>query len=157
MTNFRRFEWLMSHVDYAGDDCLIWPYARDLNGYGKVHAYGKGALVSRVMCQAVHGPAPEGKPEAAHTCGKGHLGCFNPKHLVWKSRADNIRDRAIHGTDNKGERHPAASLSETAIVAIRSRTTERGIDLAKEFGVCPSTITKIRKNKRWSHIGKDAA
>lgn len=33
------------------------------------------------MCELVYGKPPMPKHQAAHNCGKGNLGCINPKHL----------------------------------------------------------------------------
>jgi len=59
----RSSRWLREHLDYPHKDwCLLWPFSRNENGYG---LYGlKNLKVHRLMCEYVHGPAPEDKPEA---------------------------------------------------------------------------------------------
>jgi hypothetical protein len=87
-------KWLEEHSTHSGDDCLIWPFdVRDKFGYGRTN----GTTASRAMCSLAHGPAPTNKHEAAHTCGQGHLGCVNPKHLHWATHKDNYKDREHYG------------------------------------------------------------
>lgn len=94
--------WLKEHVDHAGDDCLTWPFARTLGGAGSVsgRAVGrKGNLsASRAMCILAHGEPPTPKHVAAHSCGKGHEACVNPRHLRWATMKENAADTLLHGT-----------------------------------------------------------
>lgn len=48
--------WLKDHIDYADDDCLIWPFSPNMMGYGQVSLNGKILRAHRVMCEWVHGP-----------------------------------------------------------------------------------------------------
>ena len=85
-------------VPYSGDDCLIFPYSRDTNGYPKMKTAtgNRGAHV--VVTERTYGPKPTPSHEACHSCGNGHLGCVNPRHLRWGTRTDNVQDAIIHGT-----------------------------------------------------------
>jgi hypothetical protein len=108
-------------LQYGGDDCLVWPYARlTQNGYGVMKWEGRQQPVHRVVCQIIHGAAPSPKHQAAHLCGKGHEGCCTPSHIVWKTPSENLADKVIHGTDNRGERSPWAKLTESDIREIRA-------------------------------------
>lgn len=87
---------------YDGDDCLPWPYSRNENGYGTLYApKGETTVASRAVCELVHGPAPSDTHMAAHSCGKGHEGCVNPKHLRWATPLENSADKVIHGTASR--------------------------------------------------------
>lgn len=79
---------------YEGDECMPWPYGRYASGYGRI----RGSIVSRLVCEAVNGPPPTPKHEAAHSCGKGHEGCVTKGHLSWKTHAENMADTIAHGT-----------------------------------------------------------
>jgi hypothetical protein len=80
-------------------ECLIWPFRRQSRGYAVIHGQGSAELVSRLVCEAVHGPAPEGKPLALHDCDNGHEGCIEPTHIGWGSyRQNNVDDRIRAGT-----------------------------------------------------------
>lgn len=80
-------------------ECLIWPFRRQSRGYAVIHGQGSAELVSRLVCEAVHGPAPEGKPLALHDCDNGHEGCIEATHIGWGSyRQNNVEDRIRAGT-----------------------------------------------------------
>lgn len=146
-------------VPYAGDDCLVWPFGRDSYGYGKIYLDDGSYLVHRRACEEVYGDPPDGDDiHAAHSCGNGHLGCCNPKHLRWAERASNERDKIEHGTSNRGSRHGMAILTEEQVLKIRS--SEGSIprsELAIEFGVSPRTIRDIHSRRSWSWLPSPAA
>jgi len=85
-------------LTYDGADCLAWPYATDVNGYGQIRKDGKARYVARLVCEELHGPAPTDKHQAAHSCGNGHKGCCNPQHLRWATVRENHADKRRHGT-----------------------------------------------------------
>lgn len=96
--------WVRENSAHQGDDCLFWPFGSPRNGYGQVRISGVDMSASRFMCIVAHGaPSPENL-HAAHSCGHGHLGCVNPKHLRWATASENALDLQIH----KHVRGPAA-------------------------------------------------
>jgi len=137
--------WIMANLGYAGDDCLIWPFSRNNYGYGQVGFNGKVRKASRVMCEMVRGPAPLDKPQAAHSCGNGHLGCCNPRHLSWKDNSANQKDRRAHGSP-EGAIGRRTRLTVGQIELIQST---RGIvtqeNLAAQLGVKRGTIEYWRR------------
>lgn len=148
---------LIRAVTYIGDDCLIWPFHRDRQGYGRINrkTYGE-ALPHRYVCRVSHGPPPSATHQAAHLCGNGHLGCVNPNHLSWKTPAENCADAITHGTTQRGERSAMAKLTEADVIYIR---TLRGLvpqkELAQQFGVHPKHISRLQCAKRWAHLPED--
>jgi hypothetical protein len=147
-------DWLAAHVGYEGDDCLTWPYALDKKtGHGSVNVNRKIEDPSRLMCRLAHGEPLTPKHEAAHSCGKGHRGCVNPKHLSWKTHAENMADMLIHGTSTRGERHGAAKLTERKVIAIREfahTISQRAI--ADLLGVSDGAVYDIVHNIYWRHV-----
>lgn len=85
-------------ISHASDDCLIWPYGRSDNGYGTLRVGGKKWYAHRYVCFLRHGHPPTTGLDAAHSCGNGQLGCVNPGHLRWATRAENVADAIEHGT-----------------------------------------------------------
>lgn len=137
-------------VAFDSDACLLWPFS-GVGGYGTVYHEGKRWLAHRLVCTLVHGAAPEDKPLAAHSCGKGHLGCVNPKHLRWATPIENRADMVGHGTAVIGEKNPAAKLSRAdvaEIIALRGKETCRSI--AARFGVSRSQVSDIQTGKAWA-------
>lgn len=140
-------------LTFAGDECLIWPYGKSDNGYAAISGIKRMRSVHRYACEEIHGPPPTPTHEAAHSCGNGHMGCVNPKHLSWKTRQENHADKLLHGTHNRGERSPVAKLSAAQVREIRSmkgRVTQGS--LAKSFGVTRATVSDILKRKTWRYL-----
>lgn len=140
-------------LPYEGDECLAWPYGSNRHGYGRLYFNGRSRFVSRIVCEQLYGPAPSSSHEAAHSCGNGHLGCVSPKHLRWDTRRGNFADKTRHGTDNRGERHNLAKLTEEDVREIRrlARTTS-GRAIAKRYGLSESHVSTILSRKSWAHI-----
>lgn len=141
----RNLQWLKDHVNHAGDECLPWPFGRNENGYGQVSYYGRITKANRVMCILAHGQPPEPRYQAAHSCGNGHLGCVNPKHLSWKTPSQNTREFVEH---NGGTVNHTRRLTLDQIDTIR-KSEKSYIELAAEYGVHKNTIGKICRGKTW--------
>jgi hypothetical protein len=141
-------------IPYCGDDCLIWPFAsKTVKGYATVNWNGKTKEVHRLVCEIVNGPSPGKIFQASHECGKGHLGCINPRHLFWKTRKENDRDKLRHGTRFFGEAIAGSKLNEQQVREIRSlRDKLMGFEVAKIYGVSPTTVHEIQVRKTWKWV-----
>lgn len=91
--------YLLALIGHVGDECVPWPFARSKAGYGNL---GGKTSAHRKMCMLAHGDPPSTAHDAAHSCGKGHLGCVNPNHVRWATKRENQLDRNRHGTTNRG-------------------------------------------------------
>ena len=135
---------------FDGDECLIWPFRRDSDGYAKAQFGGKRIFVHRLLSERVNGAAPTERHMTAHNCGNGHLGCANPRHLRWATPKENSADMVAHGTRLDGIRNPAAKLTEEQARAIRSyRGSMTNTALAESFGISVWTLYAIRSNRIW--------
>ena len=142
--------WLIEHSGFRGDECLIWPFAKD-RATGQAHINGKFA--HRVMCELAHGPAPSPKHEAAHNCGNGRGSCVHPGHLRWATHKENEADKLAHGTLVTGVNHHATTLHPPDVREIRlKRGTETVRALADMFGVSAATISRIQSRKTWKYL-----
>lgn len=145
--------WLLAHVDYAGDDCLRWPGKPRADGRGQIKWQGQMTLAHRQMCILAHGNPPADKPEATHSCGNGHRGCVNPKHLRWGSDRDNKADMLSHGTRVRGERHGGAKLSAEAVLLMRNTAGKLPrAAIATIFGVSRAQVSRVITGKQWGHV-----
>lgn len=139
-------EFLDEIIQFEGDDCVIWPYSRAGRGYPVVRICGKKVRAHRVACEAINGPAPAERPHAAHSCGNGHLGCVNPRHLRWASHHENMADKIVHKTvTNK--------LTESdvrKILAMQGKMTQR--EIGTRFGISKTTVWKIHTRKHWAWL-----
>lgn len=130
---------------------------RELKGLlcskGRYFQFGIGKkkfLIHRVVAHVFIGQCPEGC-EVSHIDGDS----FNNKatNLEYVSHKENEKMKLIHGTRLAGDRSPQSKLSSSQVREIRERLkkAKRGEarKLSKEFNVCESTISLVKKNKRW--------
>lgn len=132
---------------YESDECCIWPFSRRSDGRAQIaQRPGGPKLVHRLVCEVFNGPQPSETHEAAHNCGNGHLGCINPRHVEWKTSAENKADQLVHGTRS-------TKLDESqvkAILAMRGKASLKSI--SNIFGVTPENIGAIYKGITWKHL-----
>lgn len=132
------------------NECIIWPFSKNRQGYAIFWKDGKTSSVCRYICEKLYGPRDK-NIHAAHECGKGSLGCCNPSHLKWKTPHENAMDKEIHGTVMRGERHGSSKLTEKDILDIRSsKKTPR--EIAREYPVSKNQILNIISGRSWAHI-----
>ena len=98
--NSLKLEWLKKVVSAAPtDDCIIWPFAVNYEGYGYVKFAGRSAMLSgRAILIMSSGDDLIGMHAAHGPCNNRR--CCNPSHLSWKTPKQNQRDRFRDGTDS---------------------------------------------------------
>lgn len=134
---------------YQGDGCLTWPFGKTGGGYGALYI-GIDRYAHRAVCRLVHGDPADPRMYATHSCGNGHLGCVNPKHLRWATPTENCADKLLHGTHSRGERQSNNKLSTEHVIEIRRlRGHLSQSQLGDRFGVSPKTINDIHQRKIW--------
>src|SRR5260221_7707756 len=141
--------WIKANVDFAGDECLIWPLSCDSKGYARVGINGKPVSATRFMCELVNGAPPTPKHQAGHTCGKGHLGCCHPKHLKWITNSENQLAKRQHGTHRNNSAGPRGILTQSQrheIVLLKGIVPI--VELAKRYGVKRGTIDRLHRIAR---------
>jgi hypothetical protein len=143
--------WIISHVSYAGDDCLPYPFARIADGYGQLGYMGEMWRAHVLMCTLAHGPAPSPQHESAHNCLNGHDGCCNPRHLEWKTRVENQADRYKYGQRISKRNKPRVKLTLAQVEEIRRlQGQETQQSLADRFGCSRTNIIMVQKGETWS-------
>jgi hypothetical protein len=143
------YNWLLAHVGHQGDDCLKWPFGGEpKSGRGALKFSGARGWAHRLMCKLAHGEPPTPKHTAAHSCGKGHEGCVNPRHLSWKTQAENLADCATHGTQPKHYAGPQGRLTDAqAEEILNARGTKTMRELAASFDVSEGTVNDIWRGR----------
>lgn len=137
-------------LTYKGDECLIWPFGKDRNGYGQISVERQSRTVSRQVCIDINGPPPGENFDAAHSCGNGHLACVAPNHLRWATRKENMADKKIHGTHLRGQAAPSSKLTSKDVEEIKRQASQRlQRDIAADFGIHQGQVSKIIAGKRW--------
>ncbi len=141
-------------INFDGDDCLFWPYARDYYGRARMSVARRHQSVNRAVCEAVYGPPPGAEMQVAHSCGKGHLGCVNPKHLRWATQLENEADKLIHGTVARGEINGHAKLTREDVHQIRLYIKEGWAcsAIAALYNVTSGAIRAIKRGKNWAWL-----
>lgn len=142
--------WIEENRAFTGDNCLFGPMPKQAR-YTQAYVNGKTQLGHRLMCEAAHGPAPDGKPMVLHSCGNGHLGCVNPNHLRWGTHSENMEDKRLHGRTSRGVTHGMATLTDKQVLEIKA-SEETGTALSRKYGVSSTTIYNIRNGKTWTHL-----
>lgn len=142
-------------VPYDKDDCLIWPFSRCEKGYARMRRIKgfKGNAVYRLADQVINGVPENLKYDAAHTCGNGHLGCCNPRHVLRCTRAINRSHMKLHGTQTYGEDTSNARLTREQVLEIRRLFgTISQNKIAKMYNVGVSTIWAIKAKRSWAWL-----
>lgn len=144
------YRWLLDHAAYDGVVCLRWPFYSKPDGYGALSWKGRTRNASALMCEIAHGERPNDSYEAAHSCGKGHLGCVNPRHLRWATHQENGREAVQHGSFPRGETHWGSKLTDDEVdqlrAAVASGTTHTVA--AHRFGISRGHVSAIRTGRR---------
>lgn len=136
---------------HVGDDCLVWPFPDNGNGYPQGWYNGRKISAHRMVCILAHGEPPGQRMQAAHSCGNRM--CVNPRHLRWATAKENIADKRVHGTQRCGAQSWNAKLTDEAVRQIRQMagTTSCG-EIGKKYGVSASTIQEVVARKTWRHV-----
>lgn len=151
-----REKWLLAHVDFGSDECLIWPFRVEPNGYGSLYWDGATAGAHRVMCSLAHGEPGDRDLQTAHSCNNRR--CVNPRHLRWATAQENTLEKNDHGTMLVGERNPQHVLTEDDVLAIRTYEGKAFLrEVAPLFGVSMSTVHRIWQRKAWGWLPEVSA
>jgi hypothetical protein len=146
-------KWLLEHAGYDKAECLIWPFARGPEGYGRVQFRKKITAAHRAICILAHGEPSLRSLHAAHSCGNGYDGCVNPSHLRWASKKENEADKLIHNKHNRGQRHGAAKLTEKDVREIRAlRGVLTQIEIAHIYGISPAYVCGLQAFRTWAWV-----
>jgi hypothetical protein len=124
-------------------------------GYGLIKDDNRKMMrAHRIAWMLCHGPI-KNDLWILHKCDNPP--CVRPDHLYAGTREDNTRDaiqrdRLAH---NRGENAGTVILNNSKVTDIRSRYATGEItqtQLARLYGVTPSTISNVITRKRWFHI-----
>lgn len=136
---------------FVPEDRLLLLTANPISGYVTVSLNNgikqRTGKVHIMVCEAFHGPRPEGK----QACHKDGDKLNNSKvNLRWGTQQENMNDRDRHGNTRRGEEHPNAKLNMCEVRQIRSRhkrfcKTNGARALAREFGVSDHVIKQVIK------------
>jgi hypothetical protein len=125
------------------------------SGYGKFQTKRStgewySARANRIAWELTNGPIPAGML-VCHRCDNPP--CCNPTHLFLGTPAENSADMARKGRAKtlRGTQQKDAKLSAASVLEIRASGKTQD-ELASQFGVSQSLISRIRSRHRWDHL-----
>jgi len=132
-------------------ECKIYKSKYYGNGYPLKYnkVLKKTRYAHRILWEETYGEVPK-KKVVMHLCDNRL--CVNLEHLRLGTQMENVHDMHSKGRwcDRKGEKHPLAKIKNTDIQRIKDKYKAgiTQIKIAKEFGVCQSSISKITNGTR---------
>lgn len=116
-------------------------------GYLRVSIGGKLMFVHRLVAEQ-YIPNPEHKAQVNHIDG-------NPRNnrvenLEWVTQEENMAHAIRAGLQPIHEKHPNAKMNWNKVNYIREHSEISRNELAKMFGVSPTTISSIRLCRTWT-------
>lgn len=124
-------------------------------GHGRIGFRDKVYLTHRISYELHKGNIPIGM-NVCHKCDNPK--CCNPNHLFLGTQKDNMLDAWKKGRLSillpmLGEKNPLAKLTNKQAKQIRKRLRhgEKGVDLAKEFKVSQTLISRIKLSKTYKN------
>lgn len=132
------------------EECWLWEGSTNDNGYGRLWVVDRLVHAHRISYALDRGHEPTDC--VLHRCDNPL--CVNPAHLFGGTQADNMADKLAKGRGARGERNGGAKLTTAQALDIRWRALhgERGVDLAAEFGISKTTVSKIKHRRKWAHV-----
>lgn len=156
------------HFVDQGEGCWLWQGSTTKGGYGRIKHKGLIHRAHRLSWQLQRGPIPDGL-FVCHKCDVPL--CVNPDHLFLGTAAENARDRDRKGRNShgpghfsktqpervlRGERHGMAKLTVEQVREIRRLLAAYTcVDIAKQFGVNYTTISRIKRGQGWKAVKEE--
>jgi hypothetical protein len=141
--------WLIEVVTGPlSDECIIWPFKLDKDGYGRFRFNKKNRIANRESLILHCGGPPNSGLHAAHECH--NPSCINPLHLHWATPAQNIQEKVNLGRQAAGVSHGRVKLTKEQVIEIfKSSLSNR--KLALIYGVSHGAVNFIKTGRTWSH------
>ena len=142
------YRFLESIKDTDRQDCIEWPYATLISGYGKLRHNKKEWRAHRLSLILSKGEPPTKKHAACHAPIICHnRKCVNPNHLRWATIRDNNADIKKDGS----ARGRNSKLTKDDVIAIRNDSRSARL-IAADFGVAKSTIYGVKSRRKFAWV-----
>lgn len=125
----------------------------DKDGYIKVCIQKNGKRIytnTHIIVAKTFIPNPNNLPEVNHKDGIKSNNCKN--NLEWCNKSYNRQHAYDTGLQKSvsGVKHYRSKLSKKDIIKIR-KSKLKGVELAKQFGVSPQTISRVKLNRSYKN------
>jgi hypothetical protein len=143
---FKTPEQRLSRYRVSDSGCWEWQGAVYPGGYGHIAPLYGECQAHRASYRHHKGEIPP-KTLVLHSCDNRR--CINPDHLRLGNHSANNHDAYSRGRrrDVSGERNPFAKLRDEDIARILADPRTQP-EIAKDYGVCRSTIGEIKRGAR---------
>ncbi len=139
----------------GNDDCWNWNGSINKWGYGDCLYMGRRMNASRAAFISTNGIIDKGLV-VCHRCD--NPACCNPSHLFAATQAENLKDCRDKGRQRykygKSHHRSSAKLTEEMVIEAK-RLYASGVSqsqIAREWGVHSSTISRCVRGEDWSYI-----
>lgn len=155
--NNTRLDWLVKALsEHHSDECLIWPFKRDDDNYGRLRpAKEEGIRITvgahRLAFKLTHGRWP--MPCCLHSCDTPP--CVNPRHLSEGTCKENQADKVAKGRHLFGTLQHSAVLTDTEVTAAREEYKKGKVGfgtLSKKYRISRLAMRLAIEGKTWSHV-----
>lgn len=85
-------QWILDNAFRDTEDCIVWPFWRDKDGYPCFGLNKKTVRAARYVCEQVYGPSPSKYHRVMNECGD--KSCLNPKHMKWATQSEIVNAKA---------------------------------------------------------------
>jgi DNA-binding Xre family transcriptional regulator len=139
-----------SFVEKLGSYCLEMATARMICRYNNI-----SSSAHRIAWMIENGDIPKGQM-VMHKCDNAR--CINHLHLELGTHKQNMKDRDERGRTAKGARHGMCKLTEDNIKKIKQYLRDgnkSGREIATEFQITSSQVSRIKVGKVWANINID--
>lgn len=130
--------------------CWEWQGCRLKTGYGTTSLFNKKTRAHRMAFYFANGYMP--KHFVLHSCDNRL--CVNPNHLSEGDAARNLREMSERGRSYHGNRHHFCKITEADAIRVKAMLSD-GVpqaDIAREFGIVQSAVSRINTGKNWKHV-----
>jgi hypothetical protein len=127
-------QYFLAHLDDETDECVLWPFGKEADGYGVVPLNRRAHIL---VCIMSYGPRPPGA-EVLHSCD--NAACFNKRHVWWGTHQENEDEKTARG------RRPYKITAEQARAICLDRRTTRVI--GADYGISSTQVSLIKRGRR---------
>ena len=109
-------------------------------------------LVHHLVLEAFVGPCPPHLHVCRHLDNNSQNNFVG--NLVWATQKENMADKKIHGTEQKGERHPRVKLTAEKVREIKVLLAQgvSQMEIGRRYGVSNYAICDIAHGKSWGWL-----